>query len=958
MSEIRYVTQTDSDYDSDTDSDSDLELEHHHHVSSSERETTPDEDGDSDDSSGDETEVAGNCEMKNGMDELTDTVVASVAALQLGLQLSVVDASEQHKHASADQDPASPATFLTCPEPATPTTLIASAASVSTVGPTLCVDKDEKEEADQEEQHRQEVSKECVAKPEEEQTTVKTATDEKEKADNEDSVLLLPVPPPASPISPIFPIPRPVSVSPPMPLIIKPLPLAICAPPPAPEIDSLQTKAVSVSPSSSSTSKSKARKKKNKKKKKKKKKTETNRAAQTDSESKTEPDPKLADPAEAILLAYLQEIDGHSSADIHDDAREDLIKSLPLPLRLPFALPKDTKVKEEILPATAFERRFVNKDIGYGLVALQHIPAGTIIFADPLLTVWSEEQEACRQMNDAHGMIERKARRLGEEWYKQFVKLSKPREAEYGTMGAIWDAHHIPTAWASRQGGMIGLNLAWINHACIPNATITYESIFPTDKNGNPLFHKPPTLGRAIVRACTEIRPGVEICMPYSHTHGSVRMRRRQTEYHHGFVCVCRACVEPNDVFEDALIMHHRLPDLINDRFVVADKPAIAFRVALDLLTQLLRASVHDNRLVLIWMKCAMIAGHHSDLARAHCFLTRARQLAFLLEGPSGGQHRQLRNWHRAPRLMPGFGGTLRGLSSVPEAMTIYRGGCQSKQILFMLGAAPTEYIRVCRYKQWPAPGAEHPPNRAGTEAEEKYAEMKDTLKPQWEIVDGLDPIPPKLDITTEAPIHEWCSIESCRICRRTERREVKIRERRRAGETNESGSESGNGEGKNRDESEACEGPEKDLAKQFLDVVDEFEHPSTDDKSGSSDGKKKCCSRSRRGSQWYLEALRNPRILAPNPDANTSTSASASATMHDAHSTETAESVDDACDEPTEHKSSKKRRNKKKGKKKKKKKAAASAEPMIQDVGAEKKVVLVESDECVGCSSADAEHV
>ncbi|KAL2834117.1 hypothetical protein BJY01DRAFT_253181 [Aspergillus pseudoustus] len=917
MSGIRSVAlgESDSDYDSSTDSDSDLELDHI--VSSSERETTPDEDGGSSSSSassGGETEVVGLKEEElEELDEVTETVIGSVAAIQLGLKLGGELDSEQHKQDLGPSTPASPATFHTCAEPTTPTT---------PVTPVESVEKDEERESDQKE-HKEKMDEESASKSEDQKHTETSAEEGDKKVEEEESVLLLRVTPPVSPISSINPIPRPVSSSPPWPLI-KPLPLAICAPPPS-DMASSSTKSVSVSASASSSS-SKA-------------KHNGKARAETQIEFSTETELQTTESTEAKLLAYLKDIDGNTTEDGPEDAREELLRNLPLPISLPFPLPRNTEVKEEILPATAFERRFVNKDMGYGLVALQPIPAGTVILADPVLAIWADEQGGCLRRDAANVMIQRKARKMGKEWYKKFLMLSKPMEKQYGAMAAIWDQHNLSIGWCGKRGGIIGLNLAWINHACIPNANITYESTYPSDKDGNPRFDQQPQLGRAVIRACTEIRPGVEICISYTPTRGTAAMRQSHTESRFEFKCACRVCTNPTDLFENALYAHHRLEDMINDRKIISDRPVLAFKVALDLIEQLLRASVHDNRIVLIWMKCAMIAGHHSDLARAHCFLTRARQLAFLLEGPSGGTHRQVRNWYMAPRLMPGFGATVRGLSSVTEALTIYRAGRSSKRILFMIGADPAEYIRVSRYKEVPITENEKEENN--TEGSDN-AEIQQTC---WEIIDGLDPIPPKLDMDTEPPIHELCSVKDCAACKRTERRENKIREsreRRRAGVKKE-------GKEKKEDDEEekkVCTDPELDFNKVFLDVVDSFEHPDGDgDGADTAEAKKKRIrDMLRRETKWYFES-KFSRILAPDADADTAGSSGCHA-----HNSETAESVEDAGEGRAEQTS----KNKKKKRKSKKKNKAA--EPGMQDVGAEKRVVLVELDGGVGTTAAKAE--
>jgi hypothetical protein len=971
-------SDSDSDYDSNTDSDSEtgseLGNERNGLLSFSERETTPDEDEEGD-SSGSDAGVEGLKEQVE-LDEVTETVIASVSALQLAEKdekkidaekKEIESEAEKEKHITESaEDEGKKESDDGEKKEDTEGQLNGGDAEqkTETVDEGKNEGHDEQEaEVNTEQQNEDDNEPENEGDVEQMSETVDEGKNElpneqengaggEQKSDDvterenegenkegrneedgeqkseaedqnfeeEESILVLPVPPPISPISPIFPIPRPVTLPTPP---IKPAQLAICAPPSPSE--STASSPPSASPSSSSPSSA----------------TKTQTKAKRQAEIDTE----------AALASYLKEIDGNTNSDGAEDAREELLQRLPT--NLPFPPPSGTEMKEEILPATAFERRLVNKNMGCGLVALQNIRAGTVIFADQLVTVWQEEQESCRKMDEANAMIRRKARKFGKVWFKQFMALSRPKVKEYGIMGGIWDAHHLPTTWSGKRGGIIGLNLAYINHSCIPNAFLTYESIYPLDKEGIPQYDQQPQLGRAVVRAITEIRAGVEICISYGQTAGTAKMRQDQTDYHFGFTCACRVCAKPTESFENALHAYLRLEPAFNDRFLIADKPALALNLALDLIKQLRRAYVYDNRLAMIWVKCAMIAGHHSDLARAHCFLSRAQQLVFLLEGPSGGLYRQVRNWWLAPRLMPGFGGTQRGLSSVRESLKIYRSGSYSKQILFMSDATPGEYIRVSRYKKIPAATKNE---QAGGDAEGKDEEEKDKVR--WEIVDGLDPIPPKLDIDKEPPIHEWCSVENCRACRRTDRREKRIREAResrKGGEKKGKEKEEVKEEEKEEkgEEKEVCTDPKTDFARLLLNAVDAFEH-SDGEEEGSADAKKKKTigKRPRRGSKWYLDALKYPRILTPDLDTISPAECASGCNCVGLQQAESAESV-----QSSENLEGEQKAKKKKKKRKEKKKGNNNAEPVIQDVGGERKVVLVEASDAGFGSSATVEQ-
>ncbi|KAL4867405.1 hypothetical protein BDV12DRAFT_198231 [Aspergillus spectabilis] len=611
--------------------------------------------------------------------------------------------------------------------------------------------------------------------------------------------------------------------------------------------------------------------------------------------------------------------------------------SLPTPLGLP--LSTSTDISEPIL-SDIFEKRYINKEIGWGLVAIRPIRAGTTLFADELLKMWTYEQQKCKTIQEANDLLEKKAKDLGPEWYAQFLELSKverkgkdnaitaANERMLGVIGTVWDRHHIPAHWEGKAGGVLGLNLAWMNHSCIPNCSLRYLSVRDTNAKGQVNWDGQPKLERAVVRACTDIRAGVEISISYSQTRGSVKMRRCVTKMKFDFSCVCRVCATPHDSFETSLKEYHRFVDGLHDPRLIANKPAAVFHIAYQLVGILTSLRVQDIRLVNIWSRCAMVAGHHSDLARAFCFLTRAKQLCLVLEGLTGENYRQNDQWYKNPTLLPGFGATQRGLSTITEAIPIFKGGADSKTILFMLGTNPDEYTRVDRYRLI----------TEDDEQDESKSKNGDKSKPgqkkelRWEITPGLDPVPPPLTFNTKEPHTMCCGKPGCQYEQEieTKRRKRRVCREKREAKQKESC----------QSDEQKCVGGQKDFLDLVLEIMEELE-PSLD-----SDGAE-CPSthRSEASSEVCCEAHHCPSPACLYSYMNEKQGEAGGLQK------ENMPLIQEVNSGQQNGKGQKKKKRKKKPKKKKNK----QTDPAVVHVRAEKKVDLVELDN-IGCCNAKVE--
>ncbi|KAL6235002.1 hypothetical protein BDW75DRAFT_240597 [Aspergillus navahoensis] len=394
----------------------------------------------------------------------------------------------------------------------------------------------------------------------------------------------------------------------------------------------------------------------------------------------------------------------------------------------------------EPVVSDCFEKRWINDKCGFGLVATKHIPAGTVLIADELMTMWSDEHKKCKSYEDTNAMLQGKAAKMGPGWNKEFLGLAEGqkkkgfaiRKRRLGVEGAIWDQHALPTAWEGNVGEVLGLNLAWVNHCCIPNCVLRFQNEYPKNKNGKICYEKKPKMGMAVVRACADIKPNVEITIAYMQAEGTAKERRVATNRRFGFPCACRFCATPHPSVDKAMCHYRRLRSQIEDPNIISNKPAIAYLHASVLLDHLAAMRVQDSRVADIWIKCAMIAGHHTDLARAWCFLRKARELCLVIEGLNGTSYHQVEGWYRDPTSMPGFGGTRRGLSSRMKAFTDFNQGIMPKKMLFMLDAKPNEYITVPRYH--PLPPTD---NDKGL---------------SYEIIDGPDLAPAELKFDYKSP--------------------------------------------------------------------------------------------------------------------------------------------------------------------------------------------------------------
>lgn len=346
-------------------------------------------------------------------------------------------------------------------------------------------------------------------------------------------------------------------------------------------------------------------------------------------------------------------------------------------------------------------RKFISRYKGVGLIAKEFIPSGSKIYCDELVVVSETERKQHSTPREFEALISKKVAAREPKWQEEFARIPNTRE-DLGPMGGIWEASHLPMSVNGEPCEMLGLNLAFTNHSCLPNSTLTVYYEYPT-VNGVPQTYRKPKMGGAVVKNYFDILEGQEITVSYFYSKGELDYRRLYSLRALGFRCACAYCLFPEHLYECVLNTYYRLDNFMSDPIVIQRRPAMIFQATYQLTGELTNCGIIDPRVALIWMKCAMVAGFHSDIGRARTLLTMALTLLETVQGRSGYLYQRAYNWLRTMSLMPGFGTTLRGLSRFDDAHCLVENPENMRNLLFMAEAKMLEYVPMRCHNHPPA---------------------------------------------------------------------------------------------------------------------------------------------------------------------------------------------------------------------------------------------------------------
>lgn len=343
-----------------------------------------------------------------------------------------------------------------------------------------------------------------------------------------------------------------------------------------------------------------------------------------------------------------------------------------------------------------YEVAYINKKKGHGLVATECIAAGTKIFEEQVMVLTLGMRRTCATGAEYNQLIGTKVKALGKEFVREFFSLPSRSKAKLGVFGAIVEASHHPAELGNEPAAIIGLQSAYLNHACIPNACvqiITAEYIY---RGAQPTFEDRHWV---MVHACTEIKKGDEITASYLHVNRPATERKERLGRLFGFECCCDACEKQEPKVEEFMEMCGSLDTTMTHPRVIENEPALALQAAYHLGVGMASSKIFDLRYGSLWEKCTKIAGYHSDQARASIFAGRALAAYMRAEGRHGVNYVRMKLWRSDITAIPGYGSTDKGLSEPIDLSVFSENEKNLCRMVFMLGADSWEYIRASEYR-------------------------------------------------------------------------------------------------------------------------------------------------------------------------------------------------------------------------------------------------------------------
>lgn len=339
-----------------------------------------------------------------------------------------------------------------------------------------------------------------------------------------------------------------------------------------------------------------------------------------------------------------------------------------------------------------FAVRYINKEKGYGLVATQDLPTGTLIFKERML-VYRENLDSFASVSEFNLSLGEEVKAMGPEFSRGFFTLPTTSKDRYGILGGILEGSKLSALHQGKNIAMVGLNLAFINHACVPNAQHTW--IQPNFAGNEPddQYHK------VTLYACKHISAGDEITIAYYFMYMQLPLRREFTSSLFGFECACNNCIHEVENFEKYLSLINEQLRYIEKEEMFHNHPAGMLQLAFTVGSLMEKCGIFDSRLARLFEHCATIAAWHSDQGRAMEFLAKAQTTFVNLEGSQGPDLIKIANYQRDIRTIPEFGRTKRGLSKRSEVKILWLNPDKQFDMLFMRDLGRSDCKRLRNYE-------------------------------------------------------------------------------------------------------------------------------------------------------------------------------------------------------------------------------------------------------------------
>jgi len=377
------------------------------------------------------------------------------------------------------------------------------------------------------------------------------------------------------------------------------------------------------------------------------------------------------------------------------------------------------------------EVAYINDKKGYGLIATECIPAGTRIFVEQIIVVTRTMRRACGSPAEYNKLIGNRAKALGRDFVRGFLSLPSKSKAELGVFGGIVEASHHPAKLANEPAAIVGLQTAYLNHACIPNSCVSFitaEDIYSTEA---PTFEGKQWL---TLYACAEIHQGDEITASYMHINRPAAERKKQLSHFFGFDCVCNACGKQEPEVEKFMERYDSLETTMTHPRIVENEPALALQTAYHMSVGMAFSKIFDLRYGSLWEQCARIAAFHSDHARAAIFVGKALSAYKRLEGHHGCNYARMKLWQEDGTDIPRYGSTNRGLFDRTDILIFNQNWRIKSDMVFMLDTNSSDHIRPCEYRRRSVVPEDHVSEEEGPKDQDLSALIEELTREKTEL--------------------------------------------------------------------------------------------------------------------------------------------------------------------------------------------------------------------------------